>query len=257
MDVIGVLIELIVRLWWIFPFAFVVGLLTSSAAKGYVGELVVRLLTPFYLSKSIYRPLHNLTLPTLDGTTQMDHVYVSPYGIFVLETKNMNGWIFGGEYQAEWTQKFRRKSFRFQNPLRQNFKHVKALEAALEVPLTSIHSIVTFVGGSSFKTPMPRNVTEGGGFISYIRSFRTRVFSEEQISMFIARLETVRLAPSLSSHRQHVRHLNTRGDPTASRLCARCGAAMVLRTARGGTREGKQFWGCSGYPKCKTIQNVG
>lgn len=53
---------------------------------------------------------------------------VSPYGVFVIETRNMDGWIFGSEKQPVWTQKFPRKSFRFQNPLRQNYKHVKAIE---------------------------------------------------------------------------------------------------------------------------------
>ncbi|MDZ7854092.1 MAG: nuclease-related domain-containing protein [Halomonas sp.] len=75
-----------------------------------------------------YKPIHNVTLPTPDGSTQIDHIFVSRFGIFVVETKNMKGWIFGDKDQAQWTQKIYRKSFRFQNPLRQNYKHVKSLE---------------------------------------------------------------------------------------------------------------------------------
>ena len=32
-----------------------------------------------------------------DGTTQIDHIFVSHYGVFVVETKNTSGWIFGNE----------------------------------------------------------------------------------------------------------------------------------------------------------------
>ncbi|WP_374693676.1 nuclease-related domain-containing protein [Microbulbifer sp. TB1203] len=59
----------------------------------------------------------------------------------------MQGWIFGGEHQAQWMQRIYKKSFKFQNPLRQNYKHVKALEALLDVPADTIHSVVVFAGG--------------------------------------------------------------------------------------------------------------
>ena len=176
MDVSRIIGALLGPYLWLLAIVTLVGLAKLPIVKGCIGELVVRLLTPLLLDPKVYRPLHNLTLPTPDGTTQVDHVYVSPYGIFALETKNMAGWIFGGEHQAQWTQKLFRKTFRFQNPLRQNFKHVKALEAVLELPPGSVHSLVTFVGSSSFKTPMPPSVTEGGGFIPHIKTFEVPVF---------------------------------------------------------------------------------
>jgi len=41
-----------------------------------------------------------LTLPDGEGsTTQIDHFLLSPYGLFVIETKNYKGWIFGSERQ--------------------------------------------------------------------------------------------------------------------------------------------------------------
>lgn len=38
--------------------------------------------------------------------------------------------------------------------------------------------------------------------------------------------------------------------------CPQCGKAMVLRTAKKGTRAGKQFWGCSGYPDCTGLVEI-
>lgn len=45
-------------------------------------------------------------------------------------------------------------------------------------------------------------------------------------------------------------------DPDAPR-CPVCGSTMVLRTAKRGARAGKKFWGCSEYPYCRGIINVG
>ena len=131
---------------WFIPAALLIGLLKSPWAKGQIGELLVRLFAHWQLDKQIYRRLHNVTLNTPDGTTQIDHVFLSPYGIFVLETKNMSGWIFGSEKQAQWTQKLYKRTFKFQNPLRQNYKHLKALEATLGVDPAHLHSVITFVG---------------------------------------------------------------------------------------------------------------
>jgi len=84
----------------------------------------------------------------------------------------------------------------FQNPLRQNFKHVRAIEAMLDV----IHSVVVFTGDSAFKTPMPPNVTAGGGYVRYIRSFKTPALSEEQVRQAIAAIESGRLAATWGTH---------------------------------------------------------
>jgi restriction system protein len=252
----NVMNRLLIHFWWIIPIAVIVGLLKVPAVKGYVGELVVRLMAHLFLDKTTYHRLHNVTVRTPDGTTQIDHVFVSRYGVFVLETKNMTGWIFGGEHQAQWTQQIYKQTFKFQNPLRQNYKHTKALEAALQVPAETIHSVVTFVGGSTFKTEMPSNVTNGAGFISYIKSFRTSVFTAEQVSALVLQLQSERLAPTFATHREHVLHLKQRSDPGAGRLCPKCGSALVLRTVKSGERAGHKFWGCSTYPKCRVIQEI-
>lgn len=73
-------------LTWFIPAALLIGLLKSPWAKGQIGELLVRLFAHWQLDRQTYRRLHNVTLNTPDGTTQIDHVFLSPYGIFVLET---------------------------------------------------------------------------------------------------------------------------------------------------------------------------
>ena len=71
---------------WFIPLMLLIGLLKSPWAKGQIGELLVRLFAYWPLDKQTYRRLHNVTLNMPDGTTQIDHVFLSLYGIFVLET---------------------------------------------------------------------------------------------------------------------------------------------------------------------------
>ncbi|MGM0785987.1 MAG: NERD domain-containing protein [Pseudomonadota bacterium] len=248
--------EAIHRFWWLMPMALLVGLVNSPGFKGCVGEALVRVIARFRLPAGKYHRIHNVTLPTPDGTTQIDHVIVSRYGIFVIETKHMKGWIFGGEHQSRWTQKFHRQSFPFQNPLRQNHKHVKALEALLELPADVIRSVVVFTGGSTFKTRMPANITVGGGYVDYIRSFHDEVLTEAQVQEALAGICSGRLAPTRQTHRDHVARLKARSDPNAQRHCPKCVSEMVLRMARRGDSAGRQFWGCTSYPKCRMVQEV-
>ena len=74
---------------FLIPFGILVAILKSSWLKGVVGEIIVNLLAKWSLDKKKYHLLKNVTLPTIDGTTQIDHIIVSIYGVFVVETKNM------------------------------------------------------------------------------------------------------------------------------------------------------------------------
>jgi restriction system protein len=134
---------------------------------------LVNLSARLFRSSSEYHLIKNVTLNTEYGTMQIDHIIVSIYGVFVIETKNMSGWIFGGAHQKTWTQKIYRRIYKFQNPLHQNYKHTKTLENMLGIDPNHIFSVVVFVGGSTFKTEMPGNVVEVGGYIRYIKSKRT------------------------------------------------------------------------------------
>ncbi|MEB0045595.1 MULTISPECIES: nuclease-related domain-containing protein [unclassified Pseudomonas] len=233
-----------------------VALLKMPRVKGWLGEQWVKVWAHYYLDRQVYLRLHNVTLDTLDGTTQIDHVFLSPFGIFVLETKNMRGWIFGTENQAQWTQQLYKKRFKFQNPTRQNYKHVKALEAVLGIGPESLHSVIAFVGASTFKTEMPANVTRGIGFLRYIKSFQQAVFSEAQVIAMLHVLQADRRLPTLATEREHVQRLKQRSDPSASRQCPRCGSALEVRTFKSGAKIGQQYWRCSTFPTCRTVQPV-
>jgi DNA-binding XRE family transcriptional regulator len=255
-------ISIIKEVWWAIPILFIIGLVKTPWFKGLIGEWAVNLAARIMLDKGTYHLIKNVTLPTEDGTTQIDHIFVSPYGVFVVETKNMKGWIFGGENQKTWTKKIFKKNYKFQNPLHQNYKHTKALEAALGLDAGKLFSVVVFVGESTFKTPMPENVTVGGGHIRYIKSKKERVLSTDEVARIIEQIESGRLKPSIKTHLEHAKHVRsiveaktaTQVPPKVeTKSCPRCGSAMVLRISKMGDQAGQQFWGCSTFPKCRGI----
>ena len=210
MAIFSLLVSMLKPLLWFLPLLVIVALLKSPSFKGMMGERSVRNLIGRRLDLTIYREFHDLTVPTEDGTTQIDHVYVSPFGILVIETKNMSGWIFGGKNQAQWTQTIYRNRNKFQNPLRQNYRHIKALEALLGLPANAFKSIVVFTGDCTFKTEMPDEVCTNSNLIEHIHSIDKRILSDEQISEICSRLDSVRLEPTRQTRREHIDHLKRR-----------------------------------------------
>ena len=200
-------------LLWLLPLLLIVVailILKSPGFKGARGERRVKRLIEGRLNPAIYREFSNVTVQINGGTTQIDHIYVCPFGVLVIETKNMSGWIFGGKNQAQWTQTIYRNRVRFQNPLRQNYLHIKALEPLLGLPTGCFKSIIVFAGDCTFKTEMPDEVRTTSDLVEYIHSIDTRIFSDAQVNEICDRIRSVRLEPTRKVHRDHVANLKRR-----------------------------------------------
>ena len=259
MDSSSIVIQMIGKLWFLIPLALIAGVLKSPWFKGIVGEFIVNLSAKLFLDKEQYHRIKNVTLPTEDGSTQIDHIIVSKYGVFVVETKNMKGWIFGSPNQKTWTQKIYKHSSKFQNPLHQNYKHVKTLELLLGLTDQQIHSVIVFIGDSTFKTDMPENVTSGGAYLRFIKSKKQPVLTESEVNEIKSKIEGGRLVPSFKTNREHVAHVRnivTEKVNNNSKVCPKCGSSMVIRESKKGQNIGKKFWGCSSFPKCRTIAEI-
>jgi hypothetical protein len=72
-----------------------VSFLKLNVVKGWFGEKMTSAGMWALLDTDIYRRIDDLIVPARNGTTQIDHVLVSVHGIFVIESKNIKGWIFG------------------------------------------------------------------------------------------------------------------------------------------------------------------
>jgi len=180
----------------------------ASQLKGWFGEEMVNRAISGALDQTIYRSFHNVIIPDYYGMTQIDHTIISPYGIFVIETKNIKGWIFGSERDNRWTQCLRGgKKYSFQNPLRQNFRHTKSISMFLGLPHYCMHSIVLFMGGCEIKTKMPNNVLDSGTKTSirkeisrdYIGGFKKVYLTDEQIEDAVFKIDELEYDKSLNT----------------------------------------------------------
>jgi hypothetical protein len=161
-----------------------------------------------------YHLLNHVTLRLEDGTTQIDHVLVSRFGIFVIETKDYKGWIFAGPRDRYWTQVLYRAKFKFQNPLRQNHRHVRAIQALLDfLPRNAVRPAVVFTGDAEFKTPIPDGVFTVAGFQAFVEGTTAEVMSVNRVQFCVGRLETMRLSITKATDVEHVQGLRHRyGD---------------------------------------------
>jgi restriction system protein len=229
-----------------------ISLLKLNSVKGWVGEKITSAGIWGLLDKDTYRKIDDVIVPSDSGTTQIDHVLVSVYGVFVIETKNIKGWIFGSPESDKWTQSIYGKKNQFQNPLKQNYRHIRCLEEHLGLESASFKPVVFFIGECEFKTPMPPNVLNGG-LIPYIKSFKNMCLTYQQVSEIERRLMALKQDKSLTKE-VHLDSLLKRHESES--MCPRCGERLVRRVGRKGDSAGKPFLGCNGYPKCKFTRSI-
>jgi hypothetical protein len=252
--------------------------------------------------------LFNCYLPKKDGnTTEIDVLMIWKSGIYVFESKNYSGWIFGSEKAKTWTQTLpsgrgrKARKEHFLNPIFQNKLHIKCLQDVL-VNETLIHSVIVFSERCSFKKLDVKNAIVIQRYD--VRSTVERInqqhkdalsvddinkickllypysqVSEQEKKDHVAAIQKGLLEENIASGVNRLlvdHHLSDDGKVESEengdshdqenktdefvkkeeRICPKCGSKMTLRTARRGENKGKQFYGCSNYPKCKMIQAI-
>ena len=240
---------------------FVAGLVlaafNSPSRKGKRGEAIVASRLRDGLPEE-YQILNDTYLPLPDGTTtQIDHIVVSPYGIFVIETKNYSGWIFANENSAKWTQTIYRCKHSFQNPIRQNYRHICALADNLKIPKNCFTSVVAFTGDCEFRTAMPEGVVYSRNAAKHILAFANPLIKAEQVPRIVSAILAWQGTVAEERKAAHVRNLKASHRAISSTAvtpkCPYCGGEMVLRHRRS---NGAAFYGCRNYPNCRGIVNI-
>lgn len=223
-------------------------------------------------------------------TTEIDVLMIYKSGLYVFESKNYSGWIFGNERGKTWTQTLPqgRKSHKehFLNPVMQNKLHIKWLKSLLQDESISIHSVIVFSERCTLKkvdissqdvAVIKRNCVSKT--VSIIDSKTATMLTPNKVEELYEKLYPYSQA-STSIRQAHIESINSRIQqndqekeviPNLSdiennnekfsyaveqRICPRCGAPLVLRVAKKGTNAGQNFYGCSSFPKCRYIQNI-
>lgn len=177
----------------IVAFLLVVFLLTNwlglnlPGFKGVFAEYKLNRSLRWRLSKE-YQHFRKLRLTNDNNeSTVIDHLVLSPYGIFVIMVKSYRGRINGSESQANWTRDYLGNSKQFMNPLHQNFKNMQALKQLLELPdFETMHSVIAFARLGQFASELPANITYIDTTTTYIKQCTERCINDEQLARFAA-----------------------------------------------------------------------
>jgi hypothetical protein len=185
----------LLHLAWIIPLLLLIFFFASPRYRGDIAESRVRRILAQGLDKKSYTVLNDLVVPFGGGTIAIDHVVVSRFGIFVIESQYARGWVAGTDVQDRWKQHSLGRISRFDNPLHRNRLQAEALQSLLDYPRLAFHRIVVMTGQKGFKTEIPQNVVEPEKLIRYMRKKGQHQLTPEQTTRALNGIESARLRP--------------------------------------------------------------
>ncbi len=225
--------------------------------KGTMGEKRVSHILA-KLPKERYEVFNDVMFKTEHGTTQIDHVVVSRYGVFVIETKNMTGWIYGSENDRYWTQNIYGNKYQLYNPVFQNNGHIRALRKILnDDGKIFMCSIVAFSPEASLRVYLKEScVIYWKQLRSTIEGFSERKLSDEQVCFIGNKIYENRIDTNgkgvKKAHKKSVRAAKEYNESIPfSMTCPKCGGRLRLKHGKYG-----DFYGCSNYPRCSYTKRI-
>ncbi len=224
-------------------------ILRTPQGRGWLGELKVKLVIGKTKPEEKY-VINNLTLRIGDNkTSQIDHVVINKNGIFVIETKNYSGRIYGNETQLEWTQvlSYGKVKNKLYNPIKQNKTHLYHISNLLNKKLPMFSAVVFVQGNTQYINAT--GVYSLGGLRCLLKSNTGELLSPKQMEEAYTIL--INANDTSISKREHIQNIHINQQNISNNICPRCGKTLVLRQGKNGS-----FMGCKGYPQCKFTKKV-
>lgn len=224
-------------------------ILQTPQVKGWLGEFTVKLIVGKD-KPSKKRVINNLKLRIDDGkTAQVDHVVINEKGVFVIETKNYSGRIYGRESHLEWTQvlNYGKVKNKLYNPIKQNKTHIYYISKFLPEAIP-INSIVVFVRGNTQYINADGVYTLGELKSALLQNNGTTL-SPKQIEETYMVLSNAN--DSSITNQEHIQNIYAMQQNITNDFCPRCGKKLTLRHGKNGG-----FMGCTGYPNCKFTKRI-
>ena len=238
-------------LFILFVVAYITFRILQPKIKGYIGEKSVAAILSF-LPSDKYKIINDALIKSNDRTIQIDHLVISVYGIFVIETKNYKGWITGSDDSEYWTKNVFGNKYKFYNPIRQNKAHISALSKQLGLSFNKFIPIIVFSNRADLKVNTVHNVIYTTQINRVIKAYSDIKFSEDDIQKLCNKISLLNIV-SPKVRKQHILEVQntiaTKQHLIQQGICPRCGHSLILRNGKYG-----DFYGCSSYPKCKFIQ---
>ncbi|MDR0438458.1 MAG: NERD domain-containing protein [Bacteroidales bacterium] len=218
-----------------------------ATRKGEIGEMIVGSNLGDNITSEKY-VINDLLLFSEGRSYQIDHLVIRKTGIFVVETKNYSGLIYGDDKRKEWTQvlNYGKMKNKFYNPILQNKSKIYALSKIIGRKDCFI-SIICFP-----EAEIMTNFNEKVGSISDMRKWLNQdmdeILTSTEIDNFYQRLIDCKNNPKLTNEK-HVDNIYRLQRRIANNICPRCVKILMLREGKYGS-----FYGCSGYPYCKFVK---
>ena len=240
-------------LFILFVVAYITFRILQPKIKGYIGEKSVAAILSF-LPSDKYKIINDALIKSNDRTIQIDHLVISVYGIFVIETKNYKGWITGSDDSEYWTKNVFGNKYKFYNPIRQNKAHISALSKQLGLSFNKFIPIIVFSNRADLKVNTVHNVIYTTQINRVIKAYSDIKFSEDDIQKLCNKISLLNIV-SPKVRKQHILEVQntiaTKQHLIQQGICPRCGHSLILRNGKYG-----DFYGCSSYLKCKFIQPI-
>jgi hypothetical protein len=189
------------------------------------------------LPESHYRCFHNFQIRTAIGRAAIDHLVVSPYGVFVVDSMALSGRITGTGKDLDWTRSRFRKREKFRSPLLKLSGEIKVLKPLLGLDESRFHPVAVFAGSEQFSHRMPEHVTRLDGLLLYLQSHDKSLLSFEEAERAALTIRKARVPQSRFRRLAQMCGLENSRKSTVSRQRTRrrqAGSAqVVLKTGAG------------------------
>lgn len=227
-------------------------IINGDYSKGNIGErIVANILEQIPGNKRI---INDIMLNDNGKSRQIDHIFISNKGVFVIETKNYSGSIYGKETSNEWIEYLNKKKYNFTNPIFQNYAHKQIISKIIN-DYNNVISIIVFTKSSKLKVKSPRNIVINTGQLkSCILNQKDRL-NDKKIDEYYNIIMNNRITDEevIRNHNYNVEHyIEYKNSLINKNICPRCKTGRLI------VREDKygKFIGCSNYPKCKYTKNI-
>lgn len=230
---------------------FLIGRATIRGKGAYGEDRVARQLSR--LPKE-YHVFNDVYIRSSGRSVQIDHIVISRYGVFVIETKNYKGRVYGSEYAEHWTQNIYGYKYQLYNPIRQNASHVVAICNLLRITQDKTIPIVVFAGSATVRCSTNCYVVYLRQIRQVINRHKSVLFGDDQVLQMTKKIIGARVTDR-NHRREHVqevrRQVAVKERMEANGICPRCHGQLVVREGRYG-----HFIGCSNYPNCKYTAQI-